>query len=525
MSYGRSSLLRKLIPKSYHFDGYNELNCPNSQGKAFFEEGIAKLGDFNLVTRFDNKGNLVLEYSNVCPYGIISFEPYKLSFESFVELLRNALNENSDFITFEIHAEYLGPCSKCQAKNSSCSSLLKRRPSTIMAAVSFDVNDIKNALSVYFGINKTNNGGKNIMKKMKNLLGLNIEFGMSKDRNIASTLMGVAVRNPENGNWYVYDSAKHTLTNLVGMKMGDWPVMLVPVQSLTSGDLTKLDGKYYYVREVQENYFTLLEPATGNICQKIPADCIIPGMNFYTKVVAFDPKTLADPNSKENLSGNIIAAMCLMQWSKGESEFSLDNINNDSFNGLGSCLPMLLALNGTSNGLGNMFGTAEGGLNLPLLMMMGSGNDSEESNEAVQFMILSQLLGANKTNMFHAITGTTTTAPVNSDGAEVVCPKCGKTYTADTNFCPECGTHTVAKGKTCTKCGTKLKDGATFCHHCGQKVVIDSCPKCGAKVTPDSNFCAACGAALNAEPSKAPVVPTAATPVVEPAVTAETTTE
>ena len=83
MSYGKSSLLRKLIPKSYHFDGYNEVKCPNTRDKPFFAEGVANLGNYYLNKRIDNSGNLILEYSSVCPNGYISFKPYILSFESF----------------------------------------------------------------------------------------------------------------------------------------------------------------------------------------------------------------------------------------------------------------------------------------------------------------------------------------------------------------------------------------------------------------------------------------------------------
>lgn len=496
MSYSKSSLLRKLIPKSYHFDGYNELNYPNTRDKPFFTENVVQIGDYFLTTRIDSGGNLILEYSSVCPNGIISFKPYILSFESFIELLRTALDEGSDVITFEIQTSYKytdGNCTRCVEKNKDCSFLLKNKPSTVMAAVSFEVTDIKNALSVYFGINKpqTFKGG-NTMKK--NILGMNFEWGLSKDRNIAATLMGVAVKNPENGNWYVFDSVKHTRTNIAGMKMGDLPVYLLPTNVLNVGDLTKIDGKYFYVQAIDQNYFTLLGAADGFVRQMLPSESIIPGMTLYTKVVAFDVKTLTDPNSKENLSGNVIAALCLSQWSKGESEFSLDNINDDSFNGLGSCLPVLMALNG-SNGLGNMFGSADGGLNLPLLMMMGSGNSSDEANNTIQLILLNQVLSGGN-SMFGQLPGVTTTAPSTISEGEVYCPSCGATYPAGTNFCSKCGEATQVKGKVCTHCGTTLHDGAAFCHNCGQKVVNDTCPSCGAKITPDSMFCSSCGASL-----------------------------
>lgn len=337
------------------------------------------------------------------------------------------------------------------------------------------------------------------MGKMKKLFGMNFELGMSKDRNIASTLMGVAVKNPENENWYVFDSIKNTRTNIAGMKMGDFPVFLLPTQTLNVGDLTKMDGKYYYVQSIEQNYITLLGAADGIVRQMLPSECIIPGMNFYTKVVAFDTKTFIDPQSNQNVSGNIIAAMCLMQWKDGGSEFSLDKVDDDSFNGLGKFLPLLMASGGT-NGIGNMFGNSEGGINLPMLMMMGSGNSSEEADDMIQMMVLSQLLGGNNigNSMFGSIPGVAPASTVPSDVAssEVYCPTCNTTHPSDVQFCPKCGTHTVVKGQVCTGCGATLKDGAAFCHMCGKKVLADTCPKCGTKVTPGAKFCHSCGTSL-----------------------------
>lgn len=505
MSYGKSSLLRNLVPKSYHFDGYNEVNYPNTRDKPFFSESVTQIGQYYLTTRIDKSDNLILEYSSVCPNGIISFKPYILSFESFIELLRKSLAENSDFITFEIQTSFKHTddlCKTCSYKNRDCLSLLRTQPSSVMAAVSFEVSDIKNALSVYFGINNTHTfkGGNTMKGNMKKLFGMNFELGMSKDRNIASTLMGVAVRNPEDDNWYVFDSIKHTRTNIAGMKMGDFPVFLLPTKTLVVGDLTKMDGKYYYVQALDKNYITLLGAADGVVRQILPSESIIPGLNLFTKVVAFDTKTLIDPNSKENVSGNILAAMCMMQWSNGNgSEFSLDNIDDNSFNGLGQLLPVLMATGGV-NGLGNIFGTADGGLNIPMLMMMGSGNGSDEINDMMQMMLISQMLGGNTgsnpmSSMLDSLTGiTSTTADAATASAEVYCPNCSETYSSDVKFCPKCGTHT--KGTTCSGCGATLKDGAAFCHVCGKKVLADTCPKCGAKIAPESNFCPSCGTAL-----------------------------
>lgn len=519
MSNDRSSLLRKLTPKSYHFDGYNEVNYPNTRDKPFFSENVVPIGDYYLTTRIDYEGRLILEYSSVCPNGMISFEPYILSFESFISLLRTALEEDSDFITFEIRPIYrtnYRKCIGCAEKNKDCSSLLKGEPSSVMAAVSFDVTDIKYALAVYFGINKsqTTKGGYTMKgNSMKKMLGMDFELGLSKDRNIASTLMGVAVRNPETDQWFTFDPNTHTRTNIAGFKLGNLPIYILPVSELPVGALTMMDKKYYYVQEVDDKYFTLLGAADGFVVKKLKTESLIPGMTLYAQVFACDINTLRNPASNENLSGNFISAILMMQWASGgnSSEFSLDNITDDSFNGLGSLLPLLLA-SGNSSGLGSMFSNTDGTLNFPLLMALGSGDGSGDMDEMMQLVVLNQLMNGGKgTSMFGAIPGLTPAASVptpaisTTAAGEVYCPKCGETYPAGTNFCSKCGEATQVKGKVCANCGTTLHDGAAFCHNCGQKVVIDVCPKCGAKVTPDASFCSSCGTSLK------PVAPKRAT--------------
>lgn len=521
MSYDKSSLLRKLVPKSYHFDGYNELNFPNSHNKPFYAEGTKKIGNYYLTTKLLKDDVLSLEYSSVCYQGLIKFKPYELTFENFIKSLRKALKENSDFITFEITADYwyadyrsYNPyyrCNNCSEKNAACSFLRKHKPNKLMAAVSFNIDDIKDALSVYFGINtpQTTPKGGNKMKGMEKLLGTNFEYGISKDPNISSTLMGVAVKNSKNGNWYVFDPATCKRTNISSMKMGDFPILLMPTTNLRIGTLIKQDNAYYFVQDIKPDQITLVGAADGFIQQQLPEENLILGMNIYTEVVAFDAKTLCNPNTKENLSGNLLAAIFLMQCSKGESEFSLDNISDDSFNGLGSYLPLLLALgnNAGSNNCG-LLGENSSGFNLPMLMAFAGNDGNGNKNEYMQLLVLQQLLN-NSSNpgsrLFPTLPGfindgTSTTHP----SEEVYCPKCNKTLPEGVNYCPDCGTKTELKtqSKICASCGAKLIDGAKFCHNCGKKVINEFCHNCGNRITPESKFCANCGTSVNATTPK-----------------------
>ena len=141
MSFNKTSLVRQLVPKSYHFDGYNEINCPNSRDKPFFSDNVIPMGEYYLSIRLVNQNMISLEYSSICSYGKITFQPYALSLDSYISKLKTAIQEGSDFITFEIQPEYdvdSNFCSRCSEKNEDCIQLRKNLPKKVLAAVSFN---------------------------------------------------------------------------------------------------------------------------------------------------------------------------------------------------------------------------------------------------------------------------------------------------------------------------------------------------------------------------------------------------
>lgn len=499
------SNLLTLVPKSFHFDGYNIVNYPNTSDKPFFSTNTYPLGDYKLSTTYHTSKNgdeLKLSFQNpggfsnfdyyICKF---SFSDYILSIEDFARKLNCAVQNNCDFISFAIHVNYCSTldsvcpsiCTKKSKPLEPCFRLLKDRPATVTAAVSFNIDDMRKALCLPPRIKTT--GGNTAMKKTNNFLGMNFELGISKDSNIASTLVGVAVRNPANGNWYTFDATRNTRKNLATMKMGNFPIFLLPTKKLEVGDLIKLDGKYDYVKAVNGDTITLLGATDGVIREVLPEETLIGNLKFYTKVVAMDPKSLTDTNSKKGMSNNVMAAICMMQWNNGETaEFSLDNINNDSFNGLGSCWPMLMAMNGGE--LGDMFGNAD----LPTLLLLGNDN-----NDIMQTLILTQLLSGDTDSPLKNV------LPINGltekQDHAVICEECNATYPDGTNFCPKCGSATKKLAASCPKCGTALMKGAVFCHKCGAKVTEHTCPGCGKTVENGENFCSKCGTALNAKPA------------------------
>lgn len=505
MSYDKTALVRNLVPKSYHFDGYNELKCPNARGQPFFSDNVIPMGDYHLTTHLENSDTMCLNFSNVCPMGNITFLPYRLTLNEYILKLREAIQSGADFITFEVVPRYtksMSACQHCNARNSDCSQLYKNRPTRVFAAVSFNSKEVKKALAAYYEITKTINGGETMAnaKNNKNMFGISMEFGICKDPNIASTLMGVAVKTRYNGSWLIFDRATNTRKNIGNMKMGNFPIFVLPTKDLIPGDLIKLNGQYVYVKSVNNGgTITVIEGATGMVQEIVPETSLLLGAPLYTKVVAMDASTLTDKGSNQNLGGNMLAAMCMMQWAQDkQDEFSLDNITDSSFNGMGQFLPVIMA---TSGSLGGMFTGGDGSLDISKLFMLGALSGDGDSGDMSQMFVLSHLLGGGNPlfgNVAAPAAGNTT----SSD--EVVCESCGATYAAGTNFCSKCGSKTKSLAPTCRECGATLNNGAVFCHNCGTKVNLTHCPQCGEELNKDAKFCSKCGHNVTAKPAIAP---------------------
>ncbi len=500
MSY-RSPLL-SLIPKSFHFDAYNIVNFANTADRPFFSDYAYNIGNYQLkttvITVIGDSHKLKLAFSSVCADFLIHFVPVYVTLEQFAQKILNAVKSDSDYITFEIPINYIVnlknnlSCSRsCRYWNNDCGALSAKCPEKSIAAVSFDPHEMRKAVNQHFNLNM---GGTTTMKKNNNFLGMNFELGASKDPNIASTMMGVAVRNPVNSNWYTFDITTNTRKNLANFKMGNFPILLLPTRTLAVGDLIKYDGKYHYVKSVNaQRTITLIGAVDGVVREVIPEESIIGNMTFYTKVIAMDPKSLMDPTSNKGMGGNLLAAILMMQWSNNNgSEFSLDNITDESFNGLGAYWPLLMSMNGTS-GLSNMFDEKT----LTMLMMMDNNNSA---NSMMQNLVLMQCLGGTNESPINDIINSV--IPSESTAEQVICEDCNATYPAGTNFCSKCGKPTKPLAATCPKCNVVLLPGAVFCHRCGTNVTSRACPNCGRTAKNDELFCSKCGTRIEAKPVK-----------------------
>ena len=66
--HDKTKLIRQLVPKSYSFDAYNEINCSNSRDAPFFSDNVIQIGDYHLVTEFINPDLISLKFSSVCHF-------------------------------------------------------------------------------------------------------------------------------------------------------------------------------------------------------------------------------------------------------------------------------------------------------------------------------------------------------------------------------------------------------------------------------------------------------------------------
>ena len=482
MPFDKKNLLRKLIPKSYSFDGYDAVAIEDGIRAPLFSDHSIVMNNFTVDFLYYPAKELVIIKFEDKAIGrhFQSFDNYQLSIDNLAKMLKEAIQNGADFISFPVTAKWN----------------FGQEVEDEYAAISFNPSEAKEALASYFGITNQS-GGKKTMKKKNSLFGLNLKFGLVKDSNIASTIMGIAVKNAETGNWYIYDKAAGTRKNMANIKLGSLPIYMLPVkkEQLATGKLIMYNNEYCFVYDVDpsKNTIKIMNAADGNIREVIPEDSIIPGMSFFTELVAMDMTSLANlggPN--QGISGNIMAAICLMQWSKAdnddESEFSLDDIDDSSFNGLGAALPLLMAGNGN---LSN---------NLLPIMMMSSGDGQMDT---MQLLLLSQMMSGsdpNLANPFQNIFPASAGSESNSAGGDVRCEKCNSLYDADTAYCPKCGSKTIPAGSFCRRCGNKLIAGDLFCRKCGTKVAEDYvCPSCGKKLEPGDAFCPGCGTNLKVQ--------------------------
>ena len=201
-----------------------------------------------------------------------------------------------------------------------------------------------------------------------NIFNMNVEFGPNKDENIASTIMGIAVKNGD--SWRIYDKEKKVITDLGNMQLGNFPIFIIPTTKLTKGDLIKDAGEYYFVNKVQEGSTQTLCAKTGEIKTVIPIKNVL-GFSCYSKVIALsDSLNIGDDFDVEKLA--IMSAIC------GQSDENSSQMNQ--------LLPLML--------LKDKFGGDDDTMKLILMSsMMTSEKDGGQMNQLLPLMLLKDKFG------------------------------------------------------------------------------------------------------------------------------------
>ena len=203
-----------------------------------------------------------------------------------------------------------------------------------------------------------------------NFFNMNMEFGPNKDENIASTLMGVAVKNGD--SWRIYDKKTKQITDIGDMQLGNLPIFILPTTKLSEGDLIKDAGEYYFVIKVAKGSTQTLCAKTGELKTVIPIKNVL-GFSCYSKVIALsDSINMGDDFDVEKLA--IMSAMC---GQSGENGGQMNQL-----------LPLMLLKedDGGDDDMMKMF----------LMSSMMGGNMAGNNNPVMSYLMLDMLMGKKK---------------------------------------------------------------------------------------------------------------------------------
>ena len=209
----------------------------------------------------------------------------------------------------------------------------------------------------------------NIMRENNNFFNVNMEFGPNKDENIASTLMGVAVKDGE--NWRIYDKKKKSITDVGNIQIGNLPIFIMPALELEEGDLIKEEGEYYFVTNFNNGETETLSAKTGEIKRVIPIKNIL-GFSFYSKVITLNDEL----DINEELDTETLLLMSSMMSSTGANE-----------NQMNQMLPFLM--------LKDKIGKKDNMMKMLLMssMMSSTYADENQMNQMLPFLMLKEDIG------------------------------------------------------------------------------------------------------------------------------------
>lgn len=259
---------------------------------------------------------------------------------------------------------------------------------------------------------KTTNQVKEETTMANNFFNMNMEFGPNKDENIASTLMGVAVKNGD--SWRIYDKKTKQITDIGDMQLGNLPIFILPTTKLSEGDLIKDAGEYYFVMKVAAGSTQTLCAKTGEMKTVIPIKNVL-GFSCYSKVIALsDSFNMGDDFDVEKLA--IMSAMCGQSGEDGGQMNQLLPLMlfKDKLGGDDDMMKMMLmssmmsapAEDGDQNATMNqllplmLLKEKDGGdddmMKLFLMSSMMGGNMTGANNPVMSYLMLDMFMGKKK---------------------------------------------------------------------------------------------------------------------------------
>lgn len=202
-----------------------------------------------------------------------------------------------------------------------------------------------------------------------NFFNMNMEFGPNKDENIASTLMGVAVKNGD--SWRIYDKKKKEITDVGDMQLGNLPIFILPTTKLSEGDLIKDAGEYYFVMKVDAGSTQTLCAKTGEMKTVIPIKNVL-GFSCYSKVIALSDSI--------NMGGDFdVEKLAIMSTMCGQTG------QNNQMNQL---LPLML--------FKDKLGGDDDMMKMMLMSYMMGGNMAGNNNLVMSYLMLDMFMGKKK---------------------------------------------------------------------------------------------------------------------------------
>lgn len=217
---------------------------------------------------------------------------------------------------------------------------------------------------------KTTNQVKEDTTMANNIFNMNMEFGPNKDENIASTLMGVAVKNGD--SWRIYDKKTKQITDIGDMQLGNLPIFILPTTKLSEGDLIKDAGEYYFVMKVAAGSTQTLCAKTGEMKTVIPIKNVL-GFSCYSKVIALSDSI--------NMGGDFdVEKLAIMSTMCGQP-----SQNNNQMNQL---LPLML--------FKDKLGGDDDMMKMMLMSSMMGGNMAGNNNPVMSYLMLDMFMGKKK---------------------------------------------------------------------------------------------------------------------------------